>query len=540
MISKNRNLAYLKLNRRHKLDPNEPSEITLELDLDESEAKIAFQCIFGQADQIDVISDKVRTLHITIYWDKDQLGVMSPKFMLYRFSSGFTIVVRPPNNNIAFDRRSILVSETEYERMIYYWKTTESPDIFDPTAEQFTAFRFDEIEHKKPFLDAILSGERFATTQYHIVRGLPMSVSYNPDSVQPIVGLVHGRGDDGIFTEASAGTVFNRIFEKGFTLIKEIYPPFEVLSNNLAKLRNSHHDKYNDLRVAFKNITADVEVLVEQGTDGAERIQFIEAGRKYGIDDSASGYYALTSILWQLLGGMSGLVAIDEPEIHLHPGMSSRLHDMLGKMARKNGAQIVVVTHSPRFVTYKQIKKMDESKLIMVMRQDSASQAHTDTEESEPKIKPHLFDREIFFGSGTMIVEGPSDYFVQRAISDYYGGLFEKYNIILVSCGGKRNIPAQVDLHDRFRIPYHCMADGDYEDDLEHMTKLDGDLEAELEKIGVECVNSKEGDYVYGKMMEFLKKPNGKEWRESGIWRAFDEIVQKAGGSVPSGPDADA
>ena len=82
MVSKNENLEYLTLSRRHKLDPSEPSELTLTLDLDESEAKMVFQCIFDRDDQIDEISNEIKTLDITIFWDKDPLDVMYPKFTL--------------------------------------------------------------------------------------------------------------------------------------------------------------------------------------------------------------------------------------------------------------------------------------------------------------------------------------------------------------------------------------------------------------------------------------------------------------------------
>ena len=174
----------------------------------------------------------------------------------------------------------------------------------------------------------------------------------------------------------------------------------------------------------------------------------------------------------------------------------------------------------------------------MMTRQDYVSQVHADTEESKPRIKPHIFNPEIFFGRGSFMVEGPADYHVQRAISDHYQGLFEDNNIVLVNCGGKDNIPAHVDLHGRFGIPYHCMVDGDYEDELEHGTKLDGDLEDDLKKIGVKNVRTKEDHRVYFKMMEFLENPNDGVWKKSGIWNAFKKAVRASGGRVPPQPDA--
>ena len=533
-ISSNENLEYLQLNRRHKLDPDEPSEITLTLDLDESEARMAFQCIFGRDGQIGAISKEMRTLDIVIFWGKDQLDMMLPKFTLYQFGSGFTIASCTSIEGIAFDIRGIFGSRTDYEREIDAWRAAESQEIFGPTIERFSSSRYDALENKKSFMDAILGGGRFASAaQCNVVTALPMSIRYNPYAVTPIVRLVKGRRYQDQFSTVPAGLVLNRIFEEGFTLVKEIYPARKELSNSLAALRNSHHAKYSNLLDTFKEISGGIEVLVELDGSDTEQILFVKDGKRYGIDDSASGYYALASILHLLLGKTSGLVAIDEPEIHLHPEMSSRLHNMLGMAALQDGIQIVVVTHSPRFVTHRQIKKTDESRLIMVTRQGPASQVHADTEESAPQIKPHLFKPEIFFGRGSMMVEGPSDCFVQRAISDSYGGLFEKHSIVLVDCGSKNNIPAQADLHRRFMIPYHCMADGDYDGDLDHVTKLEGDLEAELERMGVEGVKGKEDHRVYCKMINFLKKSKDEEWKKSGIWSAFERTVREVGESVP-------
>ena len=539
MISKNQNLEYFSLSKMHKLDPDKPSEIAITLEMDESEAKMVFQCIFGQDSAIGTISTGVKILDITIFWDKEQMETMRPKFTLYRFDSGFTIATSQSKGNIAFDTRSIFGDETSYEIEIDTWRVANSDTIFGPLTDRLGSMPYDQIEDKKSFSDEILGGRRFARVAGCNVTTLPMAVNYDQHATTPIVELIKSGKRRDSFTSVSVGMVLNRILEDNFTLIQEIRPARKELSDSLAELRNKHQDTYSKLLDAFKKISGGVEVLVEQDNNNTEQILFVEKGKRYNIDDSASGYYSLTSILCLLLGKTSGLVAIDEPEIHLHPEMASRLHNMLGKLALQDAVQdVIVVTHSPRFVTYHQITKMGGSRLIMMTRQDYVSQVHADTEESKPRIKPHIFNPEIFFGRGSFMVEGPADYHVQRAISDHYQGLFEDNNIVLVNCGGKDNIPAHVDLHGRFGIPYHCMVDCDYEDELEHGTKLDGDLEDDLKKIGVKNVRTKEDHRVYFKMMEFLENPNGDVWKKSGIWNAFKKAVRASGGRVPPQPDA--
>ena len=128
MISKNENLEYLQLNKEQKLDPDAPSEITLMLDLDESEVKMVFQCILGLDYQVNAVSETLRGLAITIFWDNDQLDILWPKFTLYRFGSGFTILTNSTEGNIAFDASRIFAGKMDYQAAINFWKTA-------PTAE---------------------------------------------------------------------------------------------------------------------------------------------------------------------------------------------------------------------------------------------------------------------------------------------------------------------------------------------------------------------------------------------------------------------
>ena len=77
--------------------------------------------------------------------------------------------------------------------------------------------------------------------------------------------------------------------------------------------------------------------------------------------------------------------------------------------------------------------------------------------------------------------------------------MFEKCNIVLVDSGGKNILEAQCELHRRFNMPYHGMVDEDYEGNMESVTRLKGDLEDNLKKMGVKNVKQKEDSLVYGK-----------------------------------------
>ena len=206
--------------------------------------------------------------------------MLHPKFALYEFGSGFTIATHQSGENIAFDIRSIFSGRADYEKVIDSWKTSEPNKIFDPIIEQLGSLRYDGIEDKKRFMDVILNGGQFTPLVHcNVVTALPMSTIYNPNATTPIVRLIKGRRYSDEFTAFPAGLVLNRIFEESFTLVREIYPTYEDLSNKLAEMRNSYHAEYSNLLDTFKEISGDIEVLVERDGNGAEQILFIEDGR---------------------------------------------------------------------------------------------------------------------------------------------------------------------------------------------------------------------------------------------------------------------
>ena len=534
MISKNENLEYLQLNRRNKFDPDKSSEITLTLELDESEIEMVFQGIFGMNYQVNTIPKDVKTLNIIIFWGNDQLEMIHPKFTLYEFGNGFTIATHQSGENIAYDTRSIPGNRADYEKQIDSWRTSEQSKIFDPLIERIAPLRYDKIGDKKRLMDVILSGGRLnPVVRCGAIIALPMSIKYNPNATTSIVRLVKGRRYADQFTAVSVGLILNRIFEEGFTLVKEIHPTYKDLSNKLAEMRNSHHAEYSNLLDTFKEISGGIEVLVERDGNDAEQILFVENGRRYDIGESASGYYALISILYLLLGKTSGLVAIDEPEIHFHPMMITRLHEKLRSMSLQKDNQIIIITHSPKFVTYEQAKQEKDTRLVMMTRPETTTVIHANLDLSPLKIKPHLFNSDIFFGRCTMMVEGPSDFFTMKAISDFHGGLFEKCGVVLMHCNGKGNLPAFADLHEKFQIQYHGMADNDYDGELQNITKLSSDLEGELENMGVRRGLSKAKDDVYVEVTDFLNSVVDKKWKQTGIGDAFVKTINKARGTVP-------
>ena len=145
-----------------------------------------------------------------------------------------------------------------------------------------------------------------------IVTEIPTHIKYDGNSTVP-VNLFVRDGQNPALSNITLGFLFSKIFKKSFTLVGEIHQTHEKLSTSLATMRNRLPKEYEELRSMFKKITWGIEVLVKQNSDNKEQILFVEGTRECHIENSASGHYALTNILYLLLSKPSGLIAIDEP-----------------------------------------------------------------------------------------------------------------------------------------------------------------------------------------------------------------------------------
>ena len=72
--------------------------------------------------------------------------------------------------------------------------------------------------------------------------------------------------------------------------------------------------------------------------------------QKHALLDSGFGYSQVLPILVRgLLTPRAGLFVVEQPEVHLNPGLQVRLADFLVSLAR-NGRQLLVETHSEHIV----------------------------------------------------------------------------------------------------------------------------------------------------------------------------------------------
>ncbi len=115
-------------------------------------------------------------------------------------------------------------------------------------------------------------------------------------------------------------------------------------------------DLVDAINEAFKDLEIDYKLSVERIS--SERMQdalgdvafAVLRDNKSGVDlsptDVGFGLSQVLPVVVQLLGNRERLILIEQPEIHLHPRMQSRLTDILVSSVAHNGNQLLIETHS--------------------------------------------------------------------------------------------------------------------------------------------------------------------------------------------------
>jgi len=165
----------------------------------------------------------------------------------------------------------------------------------------------------------------------------------------------------------------------------------------------------------------------------------------------------------------SSLLAIEEPELYLHPHgrrmLSARLDDFLDN--GKN--QVIATTHATEFLN----SAHENLNIIVVRKTDSNGSAARNITINSLKEKQILLKSqniEMFFADFVVLVEGNGDKYIFEAISREYGSRKKKLgeswldenNVSVIAVGGKTEFLKYAQKLNELDIKYVVVADFDF------------------------------------------------------------------------------
>ncbi|MDJ0771312.1 MAG: AAA family ATPase, partial [Ilumatobacter sp.] len=191
------------------------------------------------------------------------------------------------------------------------------------------------------------------------------------------------------------------------TALTEVYPVAVEVDDVAIQLPSSHDP------------LGDVDVRLAPG-----------GGDPVGLLEQSDGIRSLSVISLQLLvRGGAAMTAIDEPEIHLHPRSQARIARLI---ADKPG-QRLVATHAPAVV------RAFRPSEVVALTSDAARYLPAGAVESDPKFYSHWWVDSVLeplTAQGVILVEGPSDETILRAVARLKAIDLDRKGISVVALGG--------------------------------------------------------------------------------------------------------
>lgn len=233
---------------------------------------------------------------------------------------------------------------------------------------------------------------------------------------------------------------------------------------------------------------------------------------------------AYAMAVFDLLPENANILAIDEPEAHLHPSSQRSL----AKMLKENASQKIIVTHSPT------IAGSFEPEEIVVIRADGfATQPERGflNDEAGMMARWWVGRRLEPLTAGIVIaVEGPSDRIIVNKVASILGYDLDQHDIVVVETDGCGNMKVVESIFGSggFDIPLFELVDEDYRDDIARRVGANPEDPADLAAHHVFIsVRDLEDEYVRAVGAKDL-------WERIKAMEVFSKTAQK---SCKVGPD---
>ncbi|MCR9066494.1 MAG: ATP-dependent endonuclease [Cytophagales bacterium] len=236
----------------------------------------------------------------------------------------------------------------------------------------------------------------------------------------------------------------------------------------------------------------------------------------------------------------SSLLAVEEPEIYLHPQARRVISNRIDDFLQGNKNQVIITTHSTEFIT----SAHENLNIISVRKEPQVGSKATNTKFDTSKEKQLLVktqNSEMFFADKVILVEGGDKYIVE-ALAHYLGkhlnpdlgeNWLDEQNISVIAVGGKGEFSKYVNKLNDLKIPVFVLADFDFflrglprffsdlsypQGTLDELNALKGKLHLDTYVLSKEILNQI-------KTFTSSFKETGLKVDESEIKRAFKEKV---------------
>lgn len=264
----------------------------------------------------------------------------------------------------------------------------------------------------------------------------------------------------------------------------------------------------------------------------------LNAENRYGntvfLDDEGRGIRFYVILFFYLYHPKFKILLIDEPENSLHPQLQKIFISRVRELATSRKKQVFLASHSPSMAmpncvedlkTYYVFRPFEDTPRIIQMC-DTLPETPNEMKKFESYL-PNLdsFLSELFFASGIMIVEGPTDRLFLRHIASTTMGYPSHYGVSIVESNGLSLMPGLITIIKNLFSDWLAISDRDFlinkgyprfkqaRRDFERVLGLEeGSLEGEIEE-SVKLLNENNVEVITKYCLEeYYQSPESKEY----------------------------
>ena len=181
------------------------------------------------------------------------------------------------------------------------------------------------------------------------------------------------------------------------------------------------------------------------------------------INSLSAGQKSIMHLIFEVYGRddvKGGLVIIDEPEIHLHYQFQFEYLKILEKLAKEQGVQYIIVTHSEGFISNKTIGHVKRFSLNEERNSVVYAPEITEDQKGLIKILNNTQAARVLFLDKVLLIEGQDDeYFFRDAVKRLQPELSQ--DISIYETRGKDNMPSFKSFFKSFGLKVYVIKDLD-------------------------------------------------------------------------------
>lgn len=252
------------------------------------------------------------------------------------------------------------------------------------------------------------------------------------------------------------------LFDRCLNNIKEQILKDKKLYNNIlchpiVKRISSYSEKF-----------ANLKFIIKCDSNNDIYFSFIKNNNVISIETLSSGERVFVYFIILFCSNTldkNTILLIDEPEIHMHPKMQKVFLDLLTEISVSMKLQIIIATHSPYFISNKNIKSINRFYTFQECFTRVVSSINTNSinDRDLMKVLETTNSSRVFFADKVILVEGVADEYVFRSYLSIYSkrNNIDMSNIDVLQINGKRNYKVWRDFLNKFKIDNYFIGDLD-------------------------------------------------------------------------------